>query len=212
MTSEITGPSAVEAYGFGWSELKRCWLDLLLIGVVWLLVSAPSGYLREGVLGLAYNALVLGPVGFGGMYAYLRAARGETPEVSDLFVPFQRNYAQAVLASILIGVLVAIGTVLLVVPGIIAAVRLSWVPFLVVDEGLDAIAAVRESWERTRDHGWTIFGIWLIAVPILIAGCLLLIVGVIPAAIWIHLASASLFAAVTARDKAAREAGLAPAG
>ena len=36
--------------------------------------------------------------------AFLRAARGATPEVGDLFLPFQRNYLQAVLASLLVSV------------------------------------------------------------------------------------------------------------
>ena len=31
--SGVTGPSATEAYGFAWAELKRCFLELLLIGV-----------------------------------------------------------------------------------------------------------------------------------------------------------------------------------
>lgn len=203
-----SGPSASEAYGYAWNELRRCFLELLLIGVVWALLSAPSGWLQESLLGTAYHVLVLAPVGFGGMYAFLRAARGGTPEVGDLFVAFRKDYVQAVLASLLMGALIGIGFVLLVVPGFIAMVRLAWVPYLVTDEGLDAIGAVRASWERTRGYGWTIFGIFLLAIPIVLVGVLLLVVGAIPALMWVQLASAVLYAAVTSRDRAAREAGL----
>ncbi|MBM4247351.1 MAG: hypothetical protein FJ148_26775 [Deltaproteobacteria bacterium] len=203
-----SGPSASEAYGYAWSELKRCFLELLLIGVVWALLSAPSGWLQESLLGTAYHVLVLAPVGFGGMYAFLRAARGGTPEVGDLFVAFRKDYVQAVLASLLMGALIGIGFVLLVVPGFLAMVRLAWVPYLVTDEGLDAIGAVRASWERTRGYGWTIFGIFVLAIPIVLVGFLLLVVGAIPALMWVQLASAVLYAAVTSRDRAAREAGL----
>lgn len=202
----LSVPSVTEAYGFAWSELKKKFLELLLIGIVWLLLSAPSGYFHEGILGLAYHVFVLGPVGFGGMYAFLRAARGETPDVSDLFAAFQRSYLQAVLASVLLSALIGIGTMLLVVPGIIAAVRLAWVPYIVVEEGLDAVAAIRASWERTRGYGWTIFGIWLLGIPIFLVGLLLLVVGAIPALMWIQLAAASLYAAVSTRDRLAREA------
>jgi uncharacterized membrane protein len=204
----LSGPSASEAYGYAWAELKRCFLELLLIGVVWMLLSAPSGWLRESMLGTAYHVLVLGPVGFGGMYAFLRAARGGTPEVGDLFVAFRGDYLQAVLASLLMGALISVGFVLLVIPGFIAIVRLAWVPYLVTDEHLDAVAAVRESWQRSRGHGWTICGIFVLAIPLLLVGALLLVVGVIPAMMLAQLASAVLFAAVTSRDRAAREAGL----
>lgn len=208
--SGLSGPSVTETYGFAWSELRRAFLELLLIGIVALVVCAPQALLGRGVLRFAYHVFVVNPIWYGSFYVYLRAARGETPEVNDLFAPFQRNYWQVVLASLLVAAIVVIGFCLLIVPGVILAVRLSFVPFLVVDEGLDALAALRESWERTRAHGWTIFGIGLLGIPIVVAGLILLVVGVIPAAMWVHLAIAVFYAAIAARERAAREAGLAP--
>ncbi|HEY8514763.1 MAG TPA: hypothetical protein VIS07_04515 [Candidatus Binatia bacterium] len=205
--ADVTVPSATEAYGIAWRELQRRFLELLLVAVVWVLASAPSAWLQDNILGVAYHVLVLGPVGFGGMYAFLRAVRGESPEVGDLLVPFQRCYVQAVLASLLVSVLVGIGTVLLIVPGVIAAVRLAWVPYLVVDEGYDAVGAIRESWERTRGHGWTIFGIFLIAIPLVLIGLLLLVVGIIPAMMLVQLAWAVPYAAVARGARRAREVG-----
>ncbi len=208
--AEMTVPSATEAYGIAWRELKRCALELFLLVVVWGVLCAPSGWLQDNVFGLAYNVLVLGPVSFGGMYAFLRTARGEKPEVGDLFAAFQRNYVQAVLASLLVSALVVIGLVLLIVPGVIAMVRLAWVPYLVIDEGYDAVPAVRESWARTRPYAATILGILLLAIPLVIVGFLLLLVGAIVAIVWAHLASAVLYAAVSTRDRLARDAGVAP--
>ena len=205
-----SGPSASEAYAQAWDVLKRCFLELLLLAIVWALLSAPSGWFRESLLGTAYHVLVLGPVGFGGMYAFLRAVRGGTPEIGDLFVAFRGDYVQVVLASLLMGILISIGFVLLVIPGFIAIVRLAWVPYLVTDEPLDAVGAVRESWERTRGHGWTIFGIFLLAIPIVLVGLVLLVVGVIPALMLAQLASAALYADVTARIGTPRGATVAP--
>jgi uncharacterized membrane protein len=204
------GPSATEAYGFAWAELKRCFLELLLVGVVWMLLSVPSGWFGDQLLGMAYHVLVLVPVGFGGMYVFLTAARGGKPEVSDLFIAFRGDYWQAVLAGLLVSVLIGLGTALLVVPGIIAAVRLAWVPYLVTDERLQAVDAIKASWERTRGHGLTIFAIWMLAIPLVLLGLLALGVGVILALMWIQLAAAVLYAAVTTRERVAREAGVAP--
>lgn len=206
LETSLSGPSATEAYGFAWAEMKRCFLELLLVGVVWMLLSVPSGWFGDDLLGIAYHVLVLGPVGFGGMCAFLRAARGGTPDVGDLFAAFRGDYWQAVLAGLLMSVLVAIGTVLLIVPGIIAAVRLAWVPYLVVDERLAAVEAIKASWERTRGYGLTIFVLWLIAIPIVLVGLLALGVGVIVSLMWIQTAAAVLYAAVTTRDRVAREA------
>jgi len=204
------GPSATEAYGLAWPEVKRCFLELLLLGVVWMLLSLPSGWLGDDLVGIAYHLLVLGPVGFGGMWAFLRTARGGTPDVSDMFAAFRGDYWQAVLAGLLMSVLIGIGTALLVIPGIIAAVRLAWVPYLVIDERLGAVEAIKASWERTRGYGMTIFILWLIAIPIVLLGLLALGVGVIVSLMWIQMAAAVLYAAVTTRDRVAAEAGVDP--
>lgn len=206
-----TGPSATEAYGFGWTELKRCFLDLLLVGIVWLLLCVPSGWFGDEWLGMAYHVLVLVPVGFGGLYAFLKAARGGKPEVGDLFVAFRDVYLQAVLAGVLTSVIIGVATVFLIVPGIIAAVRLAWVPYLVTDERLAAVDAIKESWARTRGYGWTIFAIWLLAIPLALLGLLAFGVGIIVAMMWVQLAAAVLYAAVTTRNRVAREAGVTPA-
>jgi len=192
-------PTVMEAYRAGWEVLKRFALELLAVSVVWGLLGAVSGYLSESLFGLVYHVLVLGPVSLGGMYAFLRAARGERPEVADLFVVFRTDYWQAVLANVLVGAIVSIGFVLLVVPGIIATVRLAWVAYLVVEERKPALEALRESWERTRGHGWTLFGIGLLAIPLVLLGLVLLVVGVIPALMLLQLAMASYYAAVVPR-------------
>lgn len=193
----------MDAYRAGWEVLKRFALELLAVGIVWALLTAPAGYLNESVLGLVYHVLVLGPVSFGGMYAFLRAARGERPEVTDLFVAFRGDYWQVVLANVLMGGLITIGYLLLIVPGVIATVRLAWVPYLVVEEGKPAMDALRASFERTAGHGWTIFFIGLMAVPLLLLGLLLLVVGIIPALMLLQLAMACYYAAVAPRPTTA---------
>ena len=192
----------LDAYSHGWQALRRSFVELLTIGIIWVGLSLPIVLLHKLVPPLAalYHALVLAPLAYGGLYAYLRAVRGERPEIADLFSAFAVGYWPTVAANLLVHVLVGIGFALLVVPGVIALVRLSFVPFLLVDEERDPFDAIHESWERTRGYGWPIFVTWLIAIPIIIAGVLLVGVGIIPALMWTHLAFATLYAEVTARD------------
>lgn len=70
----------------------------------------------------------------------------------------RRNYLTIVLSYLLVAAIVIMGFILLIVPGIIFAIRLAFVPYLVMDKGLEPVAAVEKSWNMTRDHGWAIFG------------------------------------------------------
>jgi uncharacterized membrane protein len=218
-------PASINAsYGHAWQQLKRYFLPLFLIGLIALIISVVVGGLIgglgallggsgdqdqaigvaiiSGIANLLFQLLVTVPLTYGSYYAYLKAARDDGPEVSDLFVPYRRAFLSTVLTSVLLGICIGIGFLLLVIPGIIAAVRLSFAPLLVVDEGLGPTAALAESWRRTSGHFWTIFGVWLVAIPITFIGFLLFVIGVIPATMWVYLAFASLYAAVTARAKA----------
>jgi uncharacterized membrane protein len=76
------------------------------------------------------------------------------------------------------------------------ACRLAFVPYLVMDKKLDPIKAVEESWRLTRGYGWRIFGMALLAIPIAILGLVMLVVGIIPAIIWITAAFAGMYHAV----------------
>jgi hypothetical protein len=196
-------PGPIDAYRIGWSVLTGRPLELLLVAVVWAAVSIPAAIFGEGVLGYGYHVFVLGPVNFGGMYAFLRAARGAPPEVNDLLTPFRENYLQAVLASLLVSLTVMIGLFLLIVPGILALVRLAWVPYLVVDGRRPALEAIRESWNGTGAYAWTILGIEVLAIPVILFGIFLFVVGVLPALVLAQLAAASFYAAVAPRDEPA---------
>ena len=81
-------------------------------------------------------------------------------------------------AHILTVIAVAIGFLLLVVPGIILAIGLSFVPYLVVDRGLGPIEALKESWRITKGHKWQLLLLLLALVGINLLGVLALIVGI----------------------------------
>jgi uncharacterized membrane protein len=138
----------------------------------------------------------MGPVNYGMNYAYLKAARGDKLEIKDMFAAFQ-NYWNAVLASLLVLVIVIIGFILIIVPGIIFACKLAFTPYLVVDRKMEVIEAVKTSWRMTNGYAWKVFLIYLLGIPIFIAGLICLGVGVIIAIMWITLAIASFYHSVS---------------
>ncbi|MEZ5069948.1 MAG: hypothetical protein R2751_03000 [Bacteroidales bacterium] len=205
-------PDAGRAYSIGWNVIKTYFVELLVVGIVYMVLSGPISVLNWqadhfnwflvplGLFAMAYGVLVAGPIGYGANLVFLKAVRGERVEISDLFIPFRSNYWNAVVANLVVGVIVGLGIVMLIVPGIIFACRLAFVPFLVVDKNMDAMDALRTSWEMTRGHGWQIFALGFLAIFVVIGGLLMLIVGVFVSVMWISAAFAALYQAVVLRD------------
>lgn len=204
-------PTVFGAYGFAWRVLWQHFGTLLLTVLVMILVEIPAdifsglGNVSHGFTGMGYlyTLFVVVPVSYGLWYLLLRAVRGERPAVSDLFVPFGRQYWACLKSYLLFIICCAAGFLLFIIPGIIVSIRLSFMPFLVVDEEMSALQALKESWRRTRGHSWRIFGLYLLALPVALAGLLLLIVGIVPAWLWISLALSAFYASITARGAAA---------
>lgn len=142
-----------------------------------------------------------GPIGMSANWLYLKAARKENFQLSDMFAVFKRNYWNAVLANLLTMIFVVIGLFLLIVPGFIVAIRLSFVSYLIIDKKLPAMDAIKQSWEMTKGHSWTIFGMILLAILIVIAGIICLGVGMIVSIAWISAAFAVLYYSVSNKKK-----------
>ena len=97
------------------------------------------------LFGLLYGVFVAGPISYGANWVFLKAVRGERVDIKDMFSVFQRNYWNAVIANVVVAVIVGMGFVMLIVPGIIFACRLVFVPYLVVDKQMDVMEALRVS-------------------------------------------------------------------
>lgn len=135
------------------------------------------------------------PLSAGTAWTFLRAARGESPSASDLFAGFRR-YVPVLLAMLAVFALVVAGLALLIVPGLLVAVRLFMVPYLILDEQMGPRDALRTSWSTTRGHTWTLLGLAGLSVLITLAGLLALIVGVVVAAAWVAAAQAAMYRAL----------------
>jgi uncharacterized membrane protein len=200
-------PKVGACYKHGWRQLWRFILELLLIGIIAFALHVPDwglsaasenedvGSALLGILALAYALLLSWPLEYGVSFAFLKAARGNQLNVKDMFDVFQ-NYLNAVLANLLVLVIIVIGFVVIIVPGIIFMCKFAFVPYLVVDRRMDVIEAVKESWRMTRGYAWKVFLMGLLAIPIAITGLLCVGVGIIVAIMWVRLAFASLYHAV----------------
>jgi len=205
-------PETVRSYSIGWKVIWVYFVELLVVSIVYAVLSGPISFFQWRVqhfewfmvplvmFGIIYGIFVAGPIGYGMNWVFLKAIRGERIEIRDMFVVFQKNYWNAVVANVVVGVIVGLGFVMLVIPGIIFACRLAFVPYLVVDRGMDVMDALRVSWDMTRGYGWQIFFMGILAFFIVIGGLALIIVGVFISMMWIAAAFAAIYHAVELKD------------
>jgi hypothetical protein len=205
-------PTAGRSYGIGWKIFGTYFVELLVVSILYTVLAGPVSFAQWKVenfewyliplilFAIAYGIFVAGPISYSVSWVYLKAVRGERVEIRDMFAVFQRNYWNAVVAKVVVSVIVGLGFVMLIVPGIIFAVRLAFVPYLVVDKQMDVMDALRVSWDMTRGHGWQIFFMGLLAIPIVIGGLIFIIVGVFISIMWIATAFAVMFHTIALKD------------
>jgi uncharacterized membrane protein len=148
------------------------------------------------MLAIGYGIFISGPIGYSVNWVFLRAVRREKIEIKDMFAVFERNYWNAVVAGLVTTIIIIIGLIMLIVPGIIFACRLAFVPYLVLDEKMEAMEALKASWAMTKGYGWTVFFMGLLAFLIVIAGLIMLIFGVLISIMWFSAAFAILYHSV----------------
>jgi hypothetical protein len=216
--SALPEPGVRDSYAHARDILGAYFGPLLLVALIQVAIAIPGAFVTQalGPYGrLLYELLVTNPLGYGGLYAVLRAVRDQRVEAEQTLLAFRspRRYAWAVLAAVLIWMLPQAAPLLAavvhpfaavalsVVSWAVVTVRLSFVPYLVIEEELAPIEAIVESWRRSTGHVWRILGLYALAVPVLALGLIALIVGVIPAAALITTAHATLFASITGRTR-----------
>jgi uncharacterized membrane protein len=92
-----------------------------------------------------------------------------------------RKLGSAILATIIYALVVFVGLLLLVVPGIYLALRLGQYKNAIVDKDLGAIDALKYSAKITQGNVLNLFGFGIVCFLIIIAGALALVVGLIVA-------------------------------
>lgn len=199
-------PGVRMALSQGWQAMKSHFLLFFLAVLVLAAFLLPFNTYDEGDRGrdsgllalieTAYMLLLYPVIQYGADMLFLRGVRGDEVKVNSLFDGF-RNYINVVLAALLVLGLVGIGVVVFVIPGLYVACRLVFVGYLVMDEGLDPIAAVEASWRLTRGHALKIFLLGLVSIFVFFGGLMLLLVGAFPATMWIKASFASLYLAIT---------------
>jgi len=164
--------------------LFGAWLIILAVQQAFNLLIPASWWL----LRLVPQALLLAPLYAGQFLLALHAVSDEPTPFRELFSGFSR-WGTLVGISLLTSLLTGIGTLLLIVPGIIWALMFSFAPIVALerkspdaaDGRIGVFAALEESKDLTTGHRGTLFGIsLLLGIPSIIVAILFLISAYMP--------------------------------
>jgi uncharacterized membrane protein len=133
---------------------------------------------RTSHLGAVASVAITSPLLMGNFIVSAKLLHGQTPEFRDFFAGFQ-YFLPLLLLSLVAGVFIAIGTMLLVIPGLYLIVAYMFASYLVVDRRLDFWPAMELS-RRTVTPQWFGYFAFVLLVALLnLAGAVALGVGLL---------------------------------
>ena len=118
------------------------------------------------------------PLLMGNFIVSAKLLHGQTPEFRDFFTGFQ-YFLPLLLLSLVAGVFIAIGTMLLVIPGLYLIVAYMFASYLVVDRRLDFWPAMELSRRTVNPRWFGYFAFALLVVLLNLAGAVALGVGLL---------------------------------
>ena len=157
----------------GWDLVKNhFWLT---VGATFLihLIAVAVGSIP--LVGLALTYIFIGGLD----WMFLKLVRGEKAEVGDAFAGFNLAFGPLALFSLVAQLLVILGIVLCILPGIYLSI--SWMfftPLIILDKRLDFWQAMELSRKVVTRHWWQVFGFALVCLLLMICGTLLCFIGV----------------------------------
>jgi uncharacterized membrane protein len=169
-----------------WNIFKDKWqfvigLGVLLFIVQWIVGGVQTVFEDSALFLLVMVATMIVNlvIQMGFMKIYIKLADKKDAQISDLwsFTPSQVwNY---LLGSLLYGIVVVLGLILLVIPGIYLMLKYMFTPYILVTKKVGPMKAMEMSAKMTDGQKFSIFGLAVAAVVINLLGALALGIGLI---------------------------------
>lgn len=185
-TVYISDLSVGDTFGKGWQLFRANVGPLIGIIIVLFLLAIPSNTGEDASAGQnlfasLYSIFVLNPVALVAYYGVVRLARGQELNPQGLFSVLQNNYLNVVGVTFLASMIIGIGFLLFIIPGVYLSARLGFAGYLCLDRGLGPIDAIKTSWDVTQGHAGTLILYGIVAFFLILVGLLALLVGALVA-------------------------------
>jgi hypothetical protein len=159
---------------------------LILVGFIWLapgfitallskVIPSEEYVISSIIIHVIFGVLLL-VVRMGLTRIALRFCDNERGRFTDLFSCFPLFF-KFLIGLILYSLIILVGTLLLIIPGIIWAIQFRFFEYLIVDKGLGPIEALRKSAAITKGAKWDLFLLDLLFTLLHLLGGICLLVG-----------------------------------
>ena len=184
------------AISYGWTSVKKDFWYFVGLAVVSTIIgsigSDNNNANQWDLLGLLLSAWMT----CGYMTMMLSYQAGHKLPFGDLFKQV-KHYWEVLGATFLLFVIIVIGLILLIVPGVYLAVRFQFTIQLILDQGLGIMAAMKESTRLTNGIKMSLLGFDLTLLGVILLGAIVLGVGVFVALPVVWLASVVVYRQVS---------------
>lgn len=175
------------AFAKGWEVFKEHWQFFLGSTVLIFFVSGFFGYLADGPYrGIEPTSGILSLIGgllrvwlnFNLLVITVRILDGEKPAWGDLFL-WRPETLPYVGASILYGVIILLGLIAFIIPGVYFAIKYGFYGFLIADKKVGAFDSLKLSGQMMVGVKWLMIGFTLASMGIILLGLLSFGVGLL---------------------------------
>ncbi|MRT93238.1 hypothetical protein [Ancylomarina sp. 16SWW S1-10-2] len=202
-------PSAGACFEEAFSLLKKHFWMLVLIVFVGGVIDSPMWFVKHiqqnsdsfsftsSVLQLTrtiYYFAVASVFSYGVAYVFTKVARKKDFVFEETFSGF-KTYSRAILSNLLVVLIVVLGFVLFIIPGVFLICRLVFVPYLIMDKKHGVVESLKLSFQMTKGYFWTIFGMGILSFVMILLGLVLFGFGILLSLVLINAAFAVLYSA-----------------
>jgi len=200
-------PTASACFEEAYSLMKKHFWMLVLIVFVGGAIETPMWFMQQTqpnsdgfdftfsilqLIQVVYYFGIATIYSYGVVHVFTKVARKKDFVFEETLLGF-RTYSRAILSRLLVMLIVGLGLVLLLIPGIFLTCRLVFVPYLIMDKKHGVIESLKLSFYMTKGYFWTIFGMAILSFIIIMLGLVLLGFGILISLVWINTAFAVLY-------------------
>ena len=154
-----------------WGISIAAWL---IVRIITIMVSLIGGYLiNEDWGGNILSLFIVPPMGVGMALFFLNLYDGNKLEIRTIFNPFKEVWLNSVLAYFMMIVIIFIGSILFIIPGIIASLMFSQAFYIIAEDNkIDPYNALVKSKKMMEGNKWKLFKI-ILRILLLAIVCIL---------------------------------------
>lgn len=177
-----------DAVGYGWETMKNNVGFMVLAVLIFFAAEAILSLLQTPFYG-SHGGLIIGTIIFDilglivGVFINmaqirigLRFCSGEVADFDDLYNQYHK-FVDVLVGTILYGLIVLAGLILLIIPGIYWGIRYNFFGYLIIDRDMKPVDAIKRSGELTRGVWWHLLGFWIVMWALAMLGFILCCVG-----------------------------------